>query len=153
MRKLFLPHINNSTTNEISKKFLTVVHIIIHRTFYCKQVTFPIKLYQPEEDPTVGQISDKDEKSQTRNKLILHFFKKNKNRSSRSEVCCKKGVLRKFSKFTGKHLCQSLYLNKVACLRPATLFKKRLWHRCFPVSFAKFLRTPFLTEHLRWLLL
>ena len=36
---------------------------------------------------------------------------------------------------------------------PATLLKKRLWHRCFPVNFAKFLRTPFLTEHLRWLLL
>ena len=38
-------------------------------------------------------------------------------------------------------------------LRPATLLKKRLWHRCFPVDFAKFLRTPLLTEHLRWLLL
>ena len=25
-----------------------------------------------------------------------------------------------------------------------TLLKKRLWHRCFPVNFAKFLRTPFL---------
>ena len=31
--------------------------------------------------------------------------------------------------------------------------KKGLWHRCFPVSFAKFLRTCFVTEHLRWLLL
>ena len=30
------------------------------------------------------------------------------------------------------------------CLRPATLLKKRLWHRSFPVNFAKFLRTPFL---------
>ena len=39
------------------------------------------------------------------------------------------------------------------CLRPATLLKKRLWRGCFPVNFAKFLRTPFLTEHLRWLLL
>ena len=29
-------------------------------------------------------------------------------------------------------------------LRPATLLKKRLWHRCFPVNFVKFLRTPFL---------
>ena len=28
-------------------------------------------------------------------------------------------------------------------LRPATLLKKRLWHRCFSVNFAKFLRTPF----------
>ena len=38
-------------------------------------------------------------------------------------------------------------------LRPATLLKKRLWHRCFPVNFAKFLKTPFLTEHFQWLLL
>ena len=29
------------------------------------------------------------------------------------------------------------------------LLKKSLWHRCFPVNFVKFLRTPFLTEHLR----
>ena len=35
----------------------------------------------------------------------------------------------------------------------ATLFKKRLWHRCFPVNFMKFLRTPLLAEHLRWVLL
>ena len=38
-------------------------------------------------------------------------------------------------------------------LRPATLFKKRIWHWCFPVNLAKFLGTPFLTDHLRWLLL
>ena len=41
-------------------------------------------------------------------------------------------------------MCQSLFFNKVAGLRPATLLKKRLWHRYFPVNFAKFLRTPFL---------
>ena len=29
-------------------------------------------------------------------------------------------------------------------LKPATLLKKRLRHRCFPVNFAKFLRTSFL---------
>ena len=55
------------------------------------------------------------------------------NRSSHPEMFRKKGVLRNF--------------------RPATLLKKRLWQRRFPVNFAKFLRTPFLTEHLRWLLL
>ena len=64
--------------------------------------------------------------------------------SSTPEVFCKKGALRNFAKFTGKHLCQSLFFNEVA-----GLVKKRLWHRCFPVNFAKFLRTPFLTEHLR----
>ena len=36
------------------------------------------------------------------------------------------------------------FLIKVAGLRSATLFKKRLWHLCFPVNFAKFLGTPFL---------
>ena len=74
-------------------------------------------------------------------------------RSSRPQVFCEKGVLRNFAKFTGKHLRQSLFFNKVAGLRPATLLKKRLWHWCFPVNFAKFLRTPFFTEHLWWLLL
>ena len=28
-----------------------------------------------------------------------------------------------------------------------------VWHRCFPVNFAKFLRTPSLIEHVFWLLL
>ena len=68
------------------------------------------------------------------------------SRSSRPEVICKKGVLRNFAKFIGKHLCQRLLFSKVAGLRPATLFKKGLWHRCFPVNFKKFLRTPFLKE-------
>ena len=52
--------------------------------------------------------------------------------------------MKNFAKFTGKHPCQSLFFNKVTGLRPATLFKKSLWHRCFPVNFAKFLRVPFL---------
>ena len=56
----------------------------------------------------------------------------------------RKDVLRNFAKFTGKQLCQSLFFNKVPGLRPATLLKKRRWHMCFPVNFAKFLRTPFL---------
>ena len=55
---------------------------------------------------------------------------------------CKKGVLKNFPKFTGKRLSHSHFLNKVIGLRPATLLKKRLWHRCLPVNFAKFLRTP-----------
>ena len=45
-------------------------------------------------------------------------------RSSRPEVFCKKGVLKNFAKFTGKHLCQSLLFNKVAGLKAATLLKK-----------------------------
>ena len=44
----------------------------------------------------------------------------------------KKGVLGNFSKFTGKHLCQSLFLNKNAGLRPPPLLKKRLWWLLLP---------------------
>ena len=43
---------------------------------------------------------------------------------------------------------QSFFFNNVAGLRPATLLKKRLWLRCFPLNFAKFLRTPFYRTHL-----
>ena len=39
-----------------------------------------------------------------------------------------------------------------ACARVSFLIE-RLWKRRFPVNFEKFLRTPALTEHLRWLLL
>ena len=35
-------------------------------------------------------------------------------RSSRPEMFCKKAVLRDFPKFTRKHLCQSLFITKVA---------------------------------------
>ena len=35
-------------------------------------------------------------------------------RSSRPDVFCQKGVLRHFAKFTGKHLCQGLFFDKVA---------------------------------------
>ena len=59
----------------------------------------------------------------------------------------------KCHKFTGKHLCQSLFLNKVTGLRPATLLKKSLWHKCFPVNFAKFLRTPFLLNTCEFVLI
>ena len=62
-------------------------------------------------------------------------------RSCRPEVFCKKDFLRNFTKLTGKHLCQSLFFNKVAGLRPTTLLKRDS-NTCFPVNFVKFLRIP-----------
>ena len=76
--------------------------------------------------------------------LVTNGFTVSIKRSRRPDVFCAKGVLRNFKKFTRKHLCLSLFFNKVAGLRSATLLKKRLWHRCFPVNFVKFIRTPFL---------
>ena len=62
-------------------------------------------------------------------------------RSSHRSYSMKKGVLENLAEFTGKHLCQSLFLNKVSGLRPATLLKERLWNSCFPVNFTNFWRT------------
>ena len=63
-----------------------------------------------------------------------------KNRGSRSNVFCKKGIVKDFAKFTGKQLCQSLFLIKLQAAT-ASLLKKKLWHKCFPMNFAEFLRT------------
>ena len=52
-------------------------------------------------------------------------------------------VFLKFHKIHRNICVWSLYFNKVTGLRPATLWKKRLQHRCFPVNFVKFLGTPF----------
>ena len=51
--------------------------------------------------------------------------------SGRPDVFCKKGFLKSFPKFAGKHLCQSIFFNKVAGLTPVTLLKKGLWLRSF----------------------
>ena len=52
------------------------------------------------------------------------------------EVFFKKAVLKNFAKFLGKYLCQSLFSNKAAGLRPAALLKKiskrYSTHTCFP---------------------
>ena len=45
------------------------------------------------------------------------------------------------------------YLNICVGVRPATLLKRRFQYGCFPVKFAKFLRTSFFTENFWWLLL
>ena len=73
--------------------------------------------------------------------LLIPTLNKIISRSSHQRGSLRKGVIRKFTKFTEKHLCQSFFscCNKAT----ATLLKKRLWYRCFPVDFAKFSRTPF----------
>ena len=63
---------------------------------------------------------------------------------------CKEGVLRNFAKLTEKHLCQSLFFNKVAGLRPGTV---EALAQVFPCEFCEVSKSTFSTEHLRWLLL
>ena len=72
---------------------------------------------------------------------MVHFYTQ-KQPSERCSV--RKGVLRYFAKLKGKHLCKSLFFNKVTGLPEFYNFvKKKLWHRCLSVNFVKFLRTTF----------
>ena len=57
------------------------------------------------------------------------------NRSSLSQMFFKIGVPKNSANFIGKHQCWSLFLIKLQVWKP------------------EMLRTPFLTEHLQWLLL
>ena len=60
---------------------------------------------------------------------LLCFF-----RSSHRRFSVRKGILRNFTKFTGKHLCQSLLFNTVADLRPefCKVFKNTFFYRTLP---------------------
>ena len=50
--------------------------------------------------------------------ILQHSFNK---MHIKKQSFFKKVVLRNFKKFIGKHLCQSLFFNKVAGLRPVTV--------------------------------
>ena len=70
-------------------------------------------------------------------------------RSSHQRCSVRKGALRNFTKFTGKHPCQSLFFDKVAGLRktpvPECLF---CLAQVFSSEFCEIFKNTFLTEHL-----
>ena len=70
-----------------------------------------------------------------------------KYRSIQQRCSVEKCVPRNFTKFTRKHLCQSLFFNKVAGLKPATLLKKVLT-QVFSCEFCEISKNTFFTEHI-----
>ena len=64
-----------------------------------------------------------------------------RGKSSRCRYSTELVFLKFLQKLTGKHLCWILLL---IMLRSYNFIKKELQHICFPVSFTKFLRIPFL---------
>ena len=78
------------------------------------------------------------------NRSLVNIFIQNQ-----SPGCSvKKGVLKNFTKFTGKHLCQSLFFNKVAGLRPATLLKRDSGADVFSCEFWEIFKNTIFIEHL-----
>ena len=62
---------------------------------------------------------------------------------------CRNVVLRNFAKFTRKHLFQSLFFHKVV----GWAMKKKRDSGTGVLNSVNFLKIPFLTEHLLWMLL
>ena len=58
----------------------------------------------------------------------------------------RKGVLRNITKFTGKHLCQSLFFNKVS--EACNFIKKEKLAQVFSCEFCEISKNIFFTEHL-----
>ena len=105
-----------------------------------------------------GKLSYVEEQSTAGNLVVLSVFSFKGHirelgrmgihfRSTRPEVFCKKGVLRNFAKFAGKHLYQRLFSNKVASLA-CKFVKKEPLAQVFSCQFCEisqnnfFYRTP-----------
>ena len=67
-------------------------------------------------------------------------------RISHRRCSVRKGFLRNFAKLTGKHLCQSLFFNKVAAA--CNFIKKETLAQVFPCEFCEISKKTFFTEHL-----
>ena len=61
----------------------------------------------------------------------------------------KKGVIRNFTKFTGKHRYQSLFFNGVVVLRPVTLLKGASDTGVFSCQSCGISKNTFVIEQLR----
>ena len=78
------------------------------RSFICERL---LLFVLPQNTITNSSVEFGLDETSTECKVSI-FLKK--YRSSRPKVFCKISVLRNFTKFRGKHLCQSLFFNKVA---------------------------------------
>ena len=77
------------------------------------------------------------------------------HRNSRLEVFCKKRSLKNLAKLTGKHLCRSLFLNKVSCnfIKKETLTEVFFPYTFFPrtTPMAAFHPTVYLKIWSKWI--
>ena len=89
-----------------------------------------------------------DDFMNTRQYRVKRCMKYSESRSSHRR-CSTEKVFLKISQNSQKNTCTRVsFFNKVVGLRPATLLKNRLLHKCFPAIHTQFLRAIF-TEHLR----
>ena len=140
---------------------LSIIQIYSHQKLSFELIT--IYIFQPVtvfyHRPSRPSKSATRRKFVSRNKLLkknscIKMLDQSQNAQKQSLAdVLQNNYSEKFRKFYSKTPVLEPHFNKVAGLQVWSFIKKRLQHRCFPVKFATFLRTPFLKEHLYWLLL
>ena len=131
----------NVCTSQVIKNIKSKSYLCIKITFLWKSLqknTLSVLLRKLFFLTTSRMQSSNNCEHTTQRKIEMSILLIWTSRSSRPEVFRKKGVLKNFTKFTGKHLYQSFF-NKVTGLDL--------------MNFVRFLRTPIFIEHLWWLLL
>ena len=94
---------------------------------YCKESSF-----------VVHQLQHKNHL-----KVLSCHNLRNVNQEAVARRCSVKKVFLEISQNSQENTCVRVFFSNVPGLRPATLLKKKLWHRCFSVNFAKSLRPLF----------
>ena len=119
-------------------------HVQLQKSIYCSEKS---------EGATIGILLKKTCNFIRKRLQYCEVYKN--TRSSHQRCSIIKCVLINFAKFTGKHLCQSLFLNKVAGLRPqvCNFIKKETLAPVFSGEFREIYQNTFFTEHLWWLFL
>ena len=82
-------------------------HVQLQKSIYCDKKS---------KGATIGILLKKTCDFIRKRLQYCEVYKNSRSNHQRCSII--KGVLINFAKFTGKHLCQSLFLNKVAGLKP-----------------------------------
>ena len=113
--------------NFFKKKWIKTSFCNVMQKIFARGSTTICRLIQRKFNQNIMLSNGSGAKSKTDHEKVAAWLLKSHPewyRSSNHRCSMKKAVLRNFAKFTGKHLCQSLFLKKVAILRPATFLKR-----------------------------
>ena len=107
-----------------------------------------VSFYNPGKNQKNRCFQGYRKKLMARNGLVVFYFCKS-FRSCHQACSVKKGVLKNFAKFAGKHPCQSLFFNKVAGLSPeaCNFIKKGTLAQVFSCEFCEIFENTLFTEH------
>ena len=109
------------------------------------QINIPFEL---KEHSFTEMLKDLTNKPTKKRLLFIQRVVLALDRSSHRRCSLKKGGLGIFAKFTGKHLCQSLFLIKLQ-VEACNFIKKEALAQVFFCEFCEISKNTFFTEHLR----